>query len=187
MSYLHPPAFLSVISVRLHPEGIQSGLSSIETVWSDLFPGYTFNYTFVDETLRNIYAADARFRTIVIIFTSISIILATMGVFGLAAYSMFKQQKAIGIRKVLGASMARILLHLTQEFYLVVLAGLLIGSLMAYFSIQPWLNQFAYHITITPVVFLIAGLVMLFVVSLAVGVHAIKYSLTNPVDTLRYE
>jgi putative ABC transport system permease protein len=146
-----------------------------------------FSYTFMDDAFNKQYQAEDRLASIFSIFTYITIILATLGLFGLAAFTIEQRNKEIGIRKVLGASVASINALLSQDFLKLVLLSIVIASPVAYWVMHNWLQNFAYRISIQWWVFALAGAVAVITAIVTVSYHAIKAAIANPVDSLRSE
>jgi len=146
-----------------------------------------FSYTFMDDAFNEQYKAEDRLASIFILFTYITIILATLGLFGLAAFTIEQRSKEIGIRKVLGASLASINALLSKDFLRLVLLSIIIASPVAWWAMHNWLQNFAYRITISWWMFAVAGFVAVITAIITVSYHAIKAGIANPVESLRAE
>ncbi len=120
-------------------------------------------------------------------YTFITIFIASLGLFGLAAYSVERRTKEIGIRKVLGASGAKIVSALTKEFLLWILIANIIATPVAYYIMSKWLQEFAYRISIDFRFFLVSGGFVIIIALFTVGYQALKAAYANPVDSIRYE
>jgi len=173
--------------VRLRPGDPTPALSALQNDWAALEPVLPFKYSFLDEDLDRFYRAEARLGNIVSWAGGISIFLACLGLFGLAALSVANRQKEIGIRKVLGASVAGITGLLAQDFMKLVVVAFAIASPLAYYFLQKWLSDFAYRIDIQWWMFIAAGAVAVAVAFLTVGFQSVRAALTNPVKSLRSE
>jgi putative ABC transport system permease protein len=162
-------------------------IASLEKSWNKLNPGTPFSYSFLDQDFQKRYDKELRTSHIVIYFTFIAILIACLGLFGLAAFSAAQRTREIGIRKVLGASVMSITGMLSREFLVLVLIAILIASPVAWYGMSRWLQDFAYKIDIEWWVFALSGLVALFVAILTVSYQSIKAALMNPVKSLRSE
>jgi putative ABC transport system permease protein len=146
-----------------------------------------FNYTFMDDAFNQQYKAEDQLASIFSVFTYITIILATLGLFGLAAFTIEQRTKEIGVRKVLGASIASINSLLSRDFLKLVFLAIVIASPIASWAMHNWLQNFAYRITISWWVFAAAGFVAILTAIITISYHAIKAAVANPVDSLRSE
>lgn len=175
------------IAVRLQAGDISGHVAFIAGTWKKFVPDRPLDYSFLDQDYERLYRNEQRLSRIFAVFTSIALVIACLGLFGLAAYAVQQRTKEIGIRKVLGASVAGIVGLLSQQFLrLVALAGI-IACPVAYYAVQQWLEGFAYRVQIGPFVFLGVAMVALLIALLTVTFQAIKAALTNPVEALRYE
>lgn len=145
------------------------------------------SYTFMDDAFNEQYKAEDRLASIFSIFTLITIVLATMGLFGLATFTIEQRMKEIGIRKVLGASIVSINNLLSKDFLKLVLLAIAIASPIAWYSMDNWLQGFAYRIPISWWVFALAGFTAILTAMVTVSFHAVKAGFANPVDSLRSE
>lgn len=146
-----------------------------------------FDYTFMDDAFNAQYKAEDRLASIFSVFTYITIILATLGLFGLAAFTIEQRTKEIGIRKVLGASLVSINTLLSRDFLVLVVLSIVIASPIAWWAMHKWLEGFAYRISISWWMFAAAGVVAIITAIVTVSYHAIKAGIANPVDSLRSE
>ena len=175
------------ISVRIAPNDIAGTLRFLESTWRTRSPKTPFRYFFIDESLARLHEADDEFGRIFATFASLAIIIACLGLFGLAAFSAQQRTKEVGIRKVLGASAANVVLMLSREFLALVAIATLLAWPLAYVGMNYWLGEFAYRIQLGPALFLTGGLVALGIALVTVGYQAMKAAWANPVDALRYE
>lgn len=175
------------ISVRLRPQEISESLAFIEKTWRNFNPRGGYDYFFVDESFAKIHRADARFGQVVSVFTAMAIIIACLGLFGLISYTAEQRTKEIGIRKVLGASVAGIISLLSKEFVSLVMIANLTAWPIAWYAMRLWLQNFAYRIELNIWVLLLAGGVALLIAIVTVSAQAIKAALADPVEALRYE
>jgi len=184
--YIYPKSF-QYISVRISPYDVSRSLDFLKAKWQALVPGQTFQYSFLDEDFDNLYKAEMRLGKIFTVVTFLAIFIACLGLFGLAAFEAVQRTKEIGIRKVLGASVSGIVLLLSKEFTKWVLLANIIAWPVAYYAMNRWLQNFAYRINIGPWMLILSAAVAFIVALLTVSYQAVKVSLANPVDTLRYE
>ena len=181
------PDPLGTLTIRIQPEDISGTLAFIESTWQKINPSHPFEYSFVDEEFEQLYRSDQGFAQLVINFTVLAILIACLGLFGLATFSAEQRTKEVGIRKALGATIPGIVVLLSKEFIKLVSLAFLIASPLAYFLMEGWLADFAYRIDIGWQIFLFAGILALAIALISVSFNAIKAALANPVKTLRYE
>jgi putative ABC transport system permease protein len=162
-------------------------LSSIESIYKKYDKDAPFNYMFMDDSFNAQYKAEDRLASIFSIFTVLTIILAGMGLFGLAAFTIEQRTKEIGIRKILGASLSSISALLSKDFLKLVLLAILIASPIAWWAMHNWLQNFAYRIHIQWWMFASAGLLAIIIAIVTVSYHALKAAIANPVSSLRSE
>jgi putative ABC transport system permease protein len=177
----------NLLSIKVGTANLPQTIAAVERVYKTLFPGNPFSYSFVDEKFDEQYRNDQRFAALFSVFAVLAIIIACLGLFGLASFSARQRTKEIGIRKVLGATVANVIALLSKEFVKLVLAANLLAWPLAYFAMYKWLQDFAYRINIGWWVFALAGGTALLIALLTVGTQAVKAALANPVEALRYE
>ncbi len=175
-----------MLAVRLAPEQIQSGLRQIEQVRSQ-FTDEPFTYTFLDDDFAEMYRTERRLAQVFGGFAGIAILLACLGLFGLAAFAAQRRTKEIGIRKVLGATVTNIVGLLSKDFIKLVALGFIIAVPIAWYGMNRWLADFAYKIDIGPGIFLLAGGLALLIALATVSWQSIRAALANPVESLRSE
>ena len=180
------PEFNYII-VHARPTNMADVLNFLEKKWTVLRPDEPFEYTFLNEDFQKNYQAEARTSRIVSTFTLLSIIISCLGLFGLAAFAAQQRTKEIGVRKVLGASVANIVLLLSKDFLLLVLMAILIASPLAWWSMRQWLQNFAYQVAMPWWLFGMAGGLAFVIAFLTVGYQGVKAALMNPVKSLRTE
>ncbi len=166
---------------------LQTTLQSIEAQWASVFPDRKFEYSFLDESIAKVYASDRRTAQVVQGATAVAILISCMGLFGLITFMAEQRSKEIGVRKVLGASVASVVGLLSKEFLSLVLIALVIASPIAWFFMHKWLSNFAYRIDIQWWMFALAGLGAMVIAFLTVGFQSVRAALANPVDSLRSE
>jgi putative ABC transport system permease protein len=184
--YLDSNTF-SNISVKIRSRGIPATIVYIEGVMQKFAPSTPFSYSFFDEVFERSYFAEQRMGRVFGAFAILAIFIACLGLFGLTVFAAEQRTKEIGIRKVLGASVAKIFLLLSKEFIRWVLLANLIAWPMAYFTMNKWLENFAYRIQLSVLAFIVSGGIALLIAYLTVSYQSIKSARTNPVNSLRYE
>jgi putative ABC transport system permease protein len=178
---------LSNISLKVQTTDLPATMAFIEKRWQALFPSHPFEYFFLDEEFDKQYAADEKIGRTFLVFTSIAIMVACLGLFGLATFTAEQRTKEIGVRKVLGASVPNIVLLLSRDFTKLVIIAFLIATPVSYVLIGKWLENFASRINVGWQTFLMAGLAVLVIALLTVSYQSIKAALANPVKSLRNE
>ncbi|HMI78498.1 MAG TPA: ABC transporter permease [Ferruginibacter sp.] len=173
--------------VRIKPGDPAAALDVMKASWASVVPELPFKYEFLDESLDRFYKSESRWSSIVGWAGGISIFLACLGLFGLAALAAVNRTKEIGIRKVLGASMTGIISLLSKDFLKLVFIAMLIAIPLAWYFMHNWLQDFAYRINIGWWVFAVTGMVAVFIALLTISLQAIKAALANPVKSLRTE
>ncbi len=175
------------ISLRLNTNELSETLAGIEQLWQSVVPERTFSYFFLDDDFDRQYRAEQRLGEIFGLFAVLAIMIACMGLFGLATFAAKRRIKEIGIRKVMGASVADIVGLLSKDFLLLVVIGFVIAAPAAWYLMSRWLADFAYRIQIGLDVFALAGMAALLIAMATVGWQAVKAALMNPVNSLRNE
>lgn len=174
------------ISIKIGKD-IPAALAQVEQTWKMFNPSYPFQYTFLDEQFGRLYASEIRQSRLFGIFSGLAVLIACLGLFGLATFMAAQRTKEIGVRKVLGASVAGITALLAKDFLKLVVVAIVIGSPLAYYFMQKWLSNFAYRIDIQWWMFVGAGAAAIAIAFLTVGGQAMKAALANPVQSLRSE
>jgi len=146
-----------------------------------------FEYSFFEDNLNTLYKNEQRMGSLLDCFVGLALFISCLGLYGLVSFLIGQRMKEIGIRKVLGASNLGIALMLSKEFFTCVLYASVLAWPLAYYSMQRWLNGFAYRISISPLVFVAALIVALFISQLTVGYKSLRIAFTNPAHALRHE
>ncbi|MEM1095894.1 MAG: ABC transporter permease [Bacteroidota bacterium] len=181
------PERTSKLFVRAQPGQTAEALASLEAVISEVNPAYPFEYSFMDANYAAVYASEAVLGRLANIFAFIAILVSCLGLLGLIAYTVAQRTKEVGIRKVLGATVPRLVMLLTKEVTVLVGLGIVIALPVAYYGIQQWLGGFQQHIDLGIGLFIGAGLLALGVAWLTVSYQSIKAAMADPVESLRYE
>ncbi|MEP2667627.1 MAG: FtsX-like permease family protein [Cyclobacteriaceae bacterium] len=177
----------NAISVKIAGNNIQEGLQQIEKVWNEFLPNRPFEYEFLDQRYRQLYETEQSQSQLFTIFSGLAIFIACLGLFGLATFNTLQRVKEIGIRKVLGASVPTILGLLSKEIVILIITANLIAWPIAWFFMNKWLDTFAYHIEMNLLIYLVSGVIAVFVALITVSTQTVKAAMTNPSNTLRYE
>jgi putative ABC transport system permease protein len=172
---------------RINTDNLQSVVAQVENKWKTLVPDQPFKYIFLDQNLNAQYENEKRAGQVFAIFSGLAIVIACVGLFGLAAYTASLKTKEIGIRKVLGASVSSVVVLLSKEFTKLILIAFVLATPLAWYVMNNWLQGFAYRIDLGPKVFIIAGLSALLISWLTVSYQSIKAAIMNPVKSLRSE
>jgi putative ABC transport system permease protein len=180
------------IGIKLATRGKQVGdlkttLASLEQTWQSVYPDRKFEYTFLDDSIAKLYEKEQKTGQLVNMATAIAILISCMGLFGLATFTAQQRTKEIGVRKVLGASVASIVTLLTKDFLKLVFVALILASPLAWWAMNRWLQDFAYKVDLDWWVFALAGILAIGIALVTVSFQSIKAALTNPVNSLRSE
>ncbi|HUU05958.1 MAG TPA: ABC transporter permease [Patescibacteria group bacterium] len=186
LAMVYWPYFYSNLAVKLRGEKIHETLPAIEKIWRS-FSSYPFEYTFLDDDIRDFYKEEQRILGIVTTFAGLAVILACLGLLGLSSFTAQQRTKEIGVRKVLGAPLVSIMKLLSREFTFCVLAANLLAWPLAYIALNRWLQNFAYRISSDIWTFALASLLTFAFAMLTVSYQTIRAARANPVDSLRYE
>lgn len=174
-------------SLKIASANIPSTIKTIQQAWKKIAPDQSFNFSFVDQNLDQQYRTESRLSSILVTATILAILVACLGLFGIATLSITRRTKEIGVRKILGASAVNVLFLLNKRFAMMVLLANLIAAPIAYYVMKSWLNDFAYQTNISVGIFLLAAFITLGNAFLAVSYHSLKAAIMNPVKSLRYE
>ena len=175
------------LAVRINGTKLQNTLISIENLWKEFVRETPFKHSFFEENMKAQYISDRRFGEVFMVFASLAIIIACVGLFGLAAYTASLKTKEIGVRKVLGASIAGIILMLTGKFTKLVIIAFIMAIPITYYLMDWWLSSFAYKTEMGIFPFLVAGLSALGIAIFTVSYQSIKAAIVNPVKSLKSE
>ncbi|GAB4046665.1 ABC transporter permease [Spirosoma litoris] len=181
---------LNTFNIKLasgQPTDWQNTIASLNSTWKRFYPDVPLDYKFYDQTLEDFYKQERQLSRVVNLATGIAILISCLGLFGLATLMAFQRTKEIGIRKVLGASIARVVTLLSKDFLKPVLLAIVLASPLAWYVMNKWLQEFAYKIDIAWWTFAMAGLLALGIALLTVSFQSIKAALVNPAKSLRSE
>lgn len=177
----------SQFSVKVDPQHLPAIMKDIRKIYASYFPGNIFDYYFLDEKFNRQYNNDYLFGKVFGLFAGLAILIACLGLSGLSLLTSTQRTKEIGIRKVLGASVAGIVLLLSKDFIKLVLLAIIIASPVAWYIMHLWLQDFAYRINISWWIFALAGLLSLMIALLVIGFQTVRTAIANPINSLRTE
>lgn len=179
---------MGMISLKLDPhQNMQQNLAAVEESWKQIYPGHKFEYMFLDEAIARFYESEQRVSKLMSMATAIAIILSCLGLFGLASYAATQRTREIGIRKVLGATVNTIVVMLSKDFVKLVLIAFVLAVPVSYLIADHWLKDFAFRVSISAWLFIVAAAGAVVIALLTVSYHAIRAALANPADSLRSE
>jgi putative ABC transport system permease protein len=175
------------VALRIKSKNIQALVAQVEKKYKAFAPGAPFDFTFMNEDFNNLYRTEQRMGVIAVSFSSLAILIACLGLFGLAAYAAEQRTKEIGIRKILGATVSNITAMLSKDFLKLVIIAAVIAFPLAWWFMHSWLQDFAYRTNISWWVFIIAGIAAALIAVVTVSFQTIKAAISNPVKSLKTE
>ncbi len=175
------------ITLRIQPREVTEVMETIKSKWAMLGTSLPFEYFFIDENVARMYQSEDRLLIMTTIFSAVAIFIACLGLFGITSFSVEKRKKEIGIRKVLGASVLSIFTLISRKFALLVLAGFMVSVPVTIYYLNDWLDNYAYHISLSPWVFGLTFLAVLLIALATLSFRTLQAGLTNPVKVLRDE
>lgn len=178
---------LKMLYLKIDPTNFEETRAFLEETWKRFLPTRPFSYQFLDDRLNAIYAEEVRLERLFTMFATLAILVGCLGLFGLASYMALQRTREIGIRKVLGASVAEVVMLLVRDFAKLIVLAVFIALPVAYYMMAAWLENFPYRIDLTPLPFLLSGLIALGVALLTVMQQALSAALADPVDALQQE
>lgn len=178
---------LSYIFVKVQPRNLPRSMNDVKKAWKEINPGNKVDPSFLDENVANEYKKEERLSRIFTAGAVLAIFISCLGLFATSLLSIRQRTKEIGIRKVLGADVSGIVLMLSKDFAVLVATAFLAGAPLTWFIMNKWLDDFAYHITISVWIMLFGGIIVLLIALLTVSFHSVKAALANPVKSLRTE
>ncbi|HEV2832620.1 MAG TPA: FtsX-like permease family protein, partial [Hanamia sp.] len=175
------------LSFKIQPGNVTATIDALQKKWAALMPGTPFEYTFMDDTLAKLYKSELQLKKASYTATVLALIIVLLGVLGLISLNIQKRTKEIGIRKVLGSSVAGIISLFMKEFLLVILFAGVVACPLAYIIMNKWLQEYAYRINITAQPFVMSVFILGFITAVLICTQTIKAALANPVESLRSE
>ena len=179
------PLVKATLTLRIKGEDIPATIAHLESTWKQFNSDWPFEYKFLDENFDKLYKAEQKLATLFSFFTGFTILVACLGLFGLVVYSTSQKYKEISIRKVLGASETSLVVKLGKTYVILIAIAFVIAIPFSYFTAEAWLQKFAYHIDLTPGLFVKAAVSILLISIVTVGIQSAKAARTNPVDALK--
>jgi putative ABC transport system permease protein len=183
----HSDTRFNQISVKLNGNNAKAGIANIEKVWREFLPNIPFDIVSLSETYSNLYQAEQRQSRLFIVFAGLAILIACLGLFGLATFNTMQRIKEIGVRKVLGASVGSILGLLSREIVMLIMVSNVIAWPVAWYVMNEWLLTFAFHVSMNPVAYVLAAIAALGIALVTVSAQTIQAATSNPANTLRHE
>jgi ABC-type antimicrobial peptide transport system permease subunit len=175
------------IGIKIAAGDPKPTLASVEKLWNETFPEFVYESEFLDHKIANFYKQENQFSQLYKIFAAIAIFISCLGLYGLVSFMAVQRTKEVGIRKVLGASVGRIVLLFSKEFTLLIGIAFIIATPVAYYFMKQWLENFTYRINLGLSIFLLAILFSIIIAWLTVGWRAVRAARANPVKSLRTE
>ncbi len=179
--------FSRTFMVRINGNNMQSSLDNLSAVWRQRIADRPFNYHFLDEDYNKLYVSEQRTASLFSVSAGLAILLACLGLFGLAAFTTVQRTKEIGIRRVLGADISSITILVARNFLQLVAVAIFIAAPLAWWAGNKWLQNFAFRIPVQLYIFIATAVITILIALLTIGYHSVKASLTNPVKSLRTE
>ena len=184
--YINPNNFYYV-AVRFQPDKRGSTLAAVENVWNAVLPDVPCSYYYLEDQYRSLYRSEEKIGQLLTVFSFLAIFVSCLGLYGLVSFMTTRRTKEIGIRKVLGASVPKVVLLFTRNFMRWILVSNVMAWIGSYFFMSRWLQNYAYRIPIRVWIFVPAGVLTLVVALLTVSYQAVRAALANPVESLKYE
>ncbi|MEJ7588939.1 MAG: FtsX-like permease family protein, partial [Ferruginibacter sp.] len=181
------PDRCDLVSINISSKNVIATTAAIENKWKSFIPNRPFSFYFLDEFFDKQYRSEDRFGSLFLNFAILAIFISCLGLLGLASYSTLQRTKEIGVRKVMGASVANIVNLLSREFLMLVIISFIIAGPLAWYFMYKWLQGFAYRIDISWWIFVVAGITALLIALITVSFQAIRAAIVNPIKSLRTE
>lgn len=175
------------LGLRINGQSSASVISELETIWHDIHEEYEFDYTFLDKQIADFYEGERKMSQMLTVFAFIAIFIGCLGLYGLVSFMANQKAKEIGIRKVLGATVANLMSRFSMEFIVLVGLSFLLAAPLAYWGMNSWLGQYEYRISIGPIIFLISIGASLLIALATTGYRSMRAATANPVNSLRDE
>jgi putative ABC transport system permease protein len=178
---------LDKLVIKVQTDNIAGLITRLKDTWKEIDPGHPFDFFFLDEFFGSQYRAEERLNSIIAWFSGLAIFIACLGLLGLSSFMAEQRTKEIGIRKVLGASVANIIRHISREFIILISIANILAWPLAYYLMRRWLQGFAFRASMGWGMFLATGVSVLVITMLTVGWQILRAATADPVDSLRYE
>ena len=174
-----------VMSIRISSGDVRSTMARVRLVWEEMLPGAPFEFTFVEDQVARAYRSETQMRSLVSVAAGLSMLIACLGMLGLASISSIQRTKETGIRKVMGATVAQLVVLLTTDFLKPVVPAVVVGCPLGYLIMRSWLVDYAYRIELTPTLFLPVAGAGLAIAFFTASYHAVKTAWSNPIESLQ--
>ncbi|MBC7828348.1 MAG: ABC transporter permease [Chitinophagaceae bacterium] len=175
------------INIKIKPVNVKTTLASIQKLWSETFPDYVYEQEFLDEKINNFYRQENQLSQLYKIFAGIAIFISCLGLYGLISFMAVQRTKEVGIRKVLGASVGKIVFLFSKEFMLLIIIAFALAAPVSYYIMHEWLKDYTFRIKLGAGFFVLAILISVTIAWITVGYRAVRAALANPVKSLRTE
>jgi len=173
--------------IQIDPERRSEALAAINKSWNTINPEFPLEYSYITDAYQKVYATEYAQSKVLSLFALISILLSALGIYAIAAFSMQRRVKEIGIRKVNGATVSEIIMMLNRKFILWVTIAFVVAVPIAWYAMHRWLENFAYKTELSWWIFALAGLIAMTVAMITVTLRSYRAATRNPVESLRYE
>ncbi len=183
--YLEPSYESQIMAVKVKSNDMKEMVAAVQNTWKTILPQHEFEYQFLDETFDKLFDQEKRLGQLFGLFSGLAIFISCLGLFGLASFTMEQNRKSVAVRKVLGASVSNIVIMMSKDFLKLVLLGMLLAGPLAYYAMDRWLQDFAYNVGFTWIVFLYATAAGILVAFGTVSYHSLKAATSNPVNSLK--
>jgi putative ABC transport system permease protein len=181
------PNYFWTMTLRIKPEGMQETIAHLKTTWQKTESEWPFQYSFLDKNFDDMYRNEEKLSTLLTGFTGFAIFISCLGLFGLVEYSVNQRAKEISIRKIFGAGIPSLLLLLTRHYFLLIIIAFILVIPVSYYTSSQWLQNFAYRVEITPLIFVKAGALIMLITVATVIVQSMKAATSNPAKVLKNE
>lgn len=181
------PRWFDYVAIRLRPDDLPNTLAFLDKQWSMFAPNRPLDYFFLDAHFEQLYASETRLRNLISVFATLAVLIACLGLFGLASFTAERRTKEIGIRKTMGASAWGIVRLLAQDIVKLVAVAFVLAAPLVYMGMARWLQAFAYRVEVPLGLLLLAGFAALAIAFLTVSYQTLRAAYTNPVHSLRHE
>ena len=181
------PNYFWTMTLRIKPEGMQETIAHLKSTWDKTESEWPFQYSFLDKNFDDMYRNETKLSTLLTGFTGFAIFVSCLGLFGLVEYSVNQRAKEISIRKIFGAGIPSLLMLLTRHYFLLIVIAFILVIPISYYTATQWLQNFAYHVDITPLIFVKAGTLIVFITVATVIIQSMKAATANPAKVLKNE
>jgi putative ABC transport system permease protein len=185
--WIWPDQYFNFIYIRLKPGNLHEAIASVEKTWQQVMPHYPFDYKFLDLEIDKVYRVEERTGTLLRCFSILAILIACIGLFGLATYTVEQRTREIGLRKVLGASSKEIFMLIAREFLILLLAALIIVIPLSVFMLKSYLSKYAFHIDLNPSVFIYATVLTMIITLISISYQLFTALRTDPAQSMKHE